>query len=121
VDAEAIHRALLNLIGNGLDAVEGRPDAYVQVDTMVVGDSILISVGDNGVGISADKLTDIFKPFVSTKGARGTGLGLAVSQKILREHGGDILVKSLPGEGSIFTLRLPVKSPHGVDSEPPTV
>jgi signal transduction histidine kinase len=63
--------------------------------------------------VSEDKLADIFRPFISTKGARGTGLGLAVSRKILREHGGDILVKSEVGKGSVFTIRLPLRSPLG--------
>jgi signal transduction histidine kinase len=53
---------------------------------------------------------------VSTKGSRGTGLGLAVSRKILREHGGDILVQTQPGQGSTFTLRLPLHSPLGHDA-----
>ena len=70
---------------------------------------------DNGIGIPPEKLSDIFKPFVSTKGAKGTGLGLAVSRKILREHGGDILVESQPGKGSRFMLRLPLKSPLSLD------
>jgi signal transduction histidine kinase len=121
VDAEAIHRGLLNLVGNALDAVEDRPDATVRVTTEMEpgGEFVRISVGDNGVGIPADKLADIFKPFFSTKGARGTGLGLAVSRKTLREHGGDILVASRPGAGSTFTLRLPVKSNHIADAPPP--
>ncbi len=54
---------------------------------------------------------EIFRPFVSTKGARGTGLGLAVSRKILREHGGDIVVESEVGKGSTFILRLPLRGP----------
>ena len=53
------------------------------------------------------------QPFVSTKGSKGTGLGLAVSRKVLREHGGDIVVRSQLGQGSIFSLRLPLKSPFG--------
>jgi signal transduction histidine kinase len=119
VDAEAIHRALLNLIGNALDAVDGRPDAAVQVETSAESDDwSLISVVDNGVGIPPEKLFDIFEPFFSTKGARGTGLGLAVSRKSLREHGGDILVTSRPGAGSTFTLRLPVRSLHANDAGP---
>ena len=68
-------------------------------------------------GIPPEKIVDIFRPFVSTKGARGTGLGLAVSRKILREHGGDILALSEPGKGSLFTLRLPLKSPLGFDPQ----
>jgi signal transduction histidine kinase len=66
-----------------------------------------VSVADNGPGIPADQLTRIFNVFESTKGARGTGLGLAVSQKILREHGGDIAVDSELGHGSRFTLAWP--------------
>ena len=57
-------------------------------------------------------MAEIFKPFVSTKGAKGTGLGLPVSRKILREHGGDILVQSQPGQGSLFLLRLPLHGTH---------
>ena len=71
---------------------------------------------DNGPGIPPEKLDDIFKPFVSTKGSQGTGLGLAVSRKILREHGGDIVVQSSVGKGSKFTLRLPLRSPLGGDA-----
>jgi signal transduction histidine kinase len=72
---------------------------------------VRILVQDNGPGIPAEKLQDIFRPFVSTKGSKGTGLGLAVSRKNLREHGGDILVESRLGKGSRFVLRLPLKSP----------
>ena len=71
---------------------------------------------DNGPGIPAEKLEDIFKPFVSTKGSRGTGLGLPVSRKILREHGGDILVQSVLDKGSKFILRLPMKSAFAGDA-----
>ncbi|HEX3314591.1 MAG TPA: ATP-binding protein, partial [Gemmataceae bacterium] len=70
---------------------------------------------DNGVGIPAEKLLEIFKPFVSTKGSRGTGLGLPVSQKIVREHGGELLVQSQSGAGSKFTIKLPIRSPLAVD------
>ena len=83
---------------------------------MLAGDWAEIRVADNGTGIPPDKLADIFRPFISTKGSRGTGLGLAVSRKILREHGGDILVQSQPGKGTKFILRLPVRSPLSADA-----
>lgn len=116
VDREGIHRALLNIVGNALDAVEERPNPQVSVGTRVSEQGwARIAVVDNGIGISPAKLGEIFKPFVSTKGAKGTGLGLAVSRKILREHGGDILVQSQVGVGSKFILRLPIRSPLSVD------
>ncbi len=117
VDPEGIHRALLNIVTNALEAFEGRKDPKVTVGTRVSleeGWARLIVV-DNGTGIEPAKLADIFKPFVSSKGAKGTGLGLAVSRKILREHGGDIVVQSQAGVGSKFTLRLPLKSPLSLD------
>jgi signal transduction histidine kinase len=121
VDPDGIHRALLNLLGNALDAVEDRPEAAVEVATKLEpdGDWMRVSVRDNGVGIPPDKLADIFKPFVSSKGSRGTGLGLAVSRKTLREHDGDILVQSEPGLGSTFSMRLPLKGPHHQDPVSP--
>jgi signal transduction histidine kinase/pSer/pThr/pTyr-binding forkhead associated (FHA) protein len=114
-DSEGIHRALLNVVGNALDAVEGRKDGEVRVTTEAEDDGewVRVVVTDNGSGIPPQKLADIFRPFVSTMGARGTGLGLAVSRKILREHGGDIEVESKAGEGSRFFLRLPLRSPLG--------
>src|SRR5213075_1762048 len=116
-DPEGIHKALLNIVSNALDAVEDRPAPQVGVQTVLEAEGtwVRINVIDNGVGISPQKQLDIFKPFVSTKGASGTGLGLAVSRKILREHGGDILVQSQPGRGSKFILRLPLKSPLSTD------
>jgi signal transduction histidine kinase len=112
-DAQGLHHALLNIVSNALDAVEERPDPRVGVATGLEagGDWVRILVQDNGPGIAAERLKDIFRPFVSSKGSKGTGLGLPVSRKILREHGGDILVESRPGKGSRFILRLPLKSP----------
>jgi signal transduction histidine kinase/pSer/pThr/pTyr-binding forkhead associated (FHA) protein len=116
VDPEGLHRALLNVVANALDAVEDRPQPHVTLGTRLAEEGWLkIVVRDNGGGIPKQKLSEIFKPFVSTKGARGTGLGLAVSRKILREHGGDILVQSQVGVGSKFVLMLPVKSPLSQD------
>ncbi len=115
-DAEGIHRALLNVAGNALDAVAEVAEPRVVITTALGSDGwFRLQVRDNGSGIPADKLPDIFRPFVSTKGARGTGLGLAVSRKILREHGGDIEVQSQPRQGSLFTLRLPARSPLAGD------
>ncbi len=111
-DQEGIHRAVLNIVGNALDAVDGRPNPRVAVQAILEpdGEWAKVIVVDNGPGIPADRIEDIFKPFISTKGSRGTGLGLPVSRKILREHGGDILVQSVIDKGSKFTLKIPMKA-----------
>lgn len=116
-DPDGIHKALLNIVGNAIDAVEGGEDPYVGVQTLMEagGEWVRIIVIDHGPGIELAKINEIFKPFVSMKGAKGTGLGLPVSRKILREHGGDIIVESKVNIGSKFILRLPMKSPILVD------
>jgi signal transduction histidine kinase len=112
-DAEGIHRAVLNIVTNALDAVEGRDGGTVRVSTSFAPETgmVAVAVADNGPGIAPDLLPQLFNIFESTKGARGTGIGLAVSQKIVREHGGDILVDSRPGEGARFTLEWPMIEP----------
>ena len=117
-DPEGLHRAVLNLVTNAVDAAEGRPGARVAVQALVEpdGEWAKVVVLDNGPGIPADRLEAVFKPFESTKGSRGTGLGLPVSRKVLREHGGDVVVQSVVGKGSKFAARLPVKSPLAADA-----
>jgi len=111
-DPEGVHRSLLNIVSNAMDAVEERESPRVAVQTILEADGewVRMIVLDNGPGVPVEKRDDIFKPFVSTKGARGTGLGLPVSRKVFREHGGDILLESQVGKGSKFILRLPLKS-----------
>jgi signal transduction histidine kinase len=72
---------------------------------------VRITVDDNGCGIPEEDLDKIFTLFVSHKGGRGTGLGLPVSQKIVKEHGGEIRVTSQVGKGSQFTIELPAVLP----------
>lgn len=117
-DPDGIHRAVLNLVTNAIDAVEDRPGAKVGLQVLLEPDGswVKVIVLDNGPGVPADKADDIFKPFVSTKGSRGTGLGLPVSRKILREHGGDIVVQSVLEKGSKFTARIPMKSAFAGDN-----
>jgi signal transduction histidine kinase len=130
-DPEALHRAILNVVTNALDACAASAEAATEdpehvepadpaatqlirparVEVSTEYDSGLgrlrVKVRDNGIGIPPEQLKRVFNAFVSHKGQRGTGLGLPVSQKILQEHGGDILVESEPGEGSCFTLQWP--------------
>jgi len=113
IDPEGIHRALLNIVTNAIDASEGAQDAHVIIKTEWDRDAsvVRISVSDNGVGIDPDEIPSIFQIFASSKGSRGTGLGLPVSQKIIREHGGKITVDSRPGQGATFTIELPMIKP----------
>ena len=118
-DPEGISRAVLNVVTNALDAVEERPDGAVTITTTADTAAGLarIVVTDNGPGMPAERLAEIFNLFVSTKGARGTGLGLTVSRKILREHGGDIRAESTVGTGSRFVLEFPLRlEPSGDDA-----
>jgi two-component system NtrC family sensor kinase len=110
-DPEGISRAVLNVVTNALDAVEGRPDPKISIVVSVdqAAGRVRITVTDNGAGMSSETLERIFNVFVSTKGERGTGLGLAVSRKILREHGGDIRATSREGVGSEFVMEFPAR------------
>ncbi|MFL5330652.1 MAG: ATP-binding protein [Gemmataceae bacterium] len=110
LDPEGIHRAVLNLVGNAIDAVESctAPKVTIRVAMNPDRQWLTIAVQDNGVGIEPERMAKLFRPFESTKGSRGTGLGLAVSRKIVREHGGDISVTSHPNVGSEFTIRVPL-------------
>ena len=75
------------------------------------GEYLLFHVRDTGEGIAPEHLSEIFQPFFSSKGSRGTGLGLAATRKVAREHGGDVAVRSTLGEGTVFTLILPADAP----------
>lgn len=112
-DSEGMHRAALNVVTNAIDACDKRDDGVVTVRTEHSPAEAIakIIVEDNGSGIPADQIENIFTLFVSHKGGRGTGLGLAVSQKILKEHGGRIVCESQVGEGSRFTLEFPATAP----------
>jgi signal transduction histidine kinase len=102
-------RTLQNLVSN---AVKYRRDVapHVRVQASRAGDYVRISVTDNGIGIDKAYFTRIFEVFQRLHGSEayeGTGIGLALCQRTVELHGGDIGVSSTPGEGSCFTIRLP--------------
>jgi len=109
LDVQAMQHALLNVLANGIDATEGVEGGSVSLAVVMDLDEghVGVEVRDNGPGLSAADLQEVFSLFYSSKGQRGTGLGLAVSDKILREHGGRIEVESRPGEGALFRLHWP--------------
>tara|TARA_Y100001934_G_scaffold248893_1_gene309853 strand:- start:3 stop:1787 length:1785 start_codon:yes stop_codon:yes gene_type:complete len=112
-DPDGMHRAVLNVVTNALDACEDVDGGHVTVSTAMSKEKKIVQViiKDNGSGIPPEEVDKMFTLFVSNKGSRGTGLGLSVSQKICNEHGGQIAVQSAAGEGSTFTLEIPMVLP----------
>ncbi|EFC0651574.1 two-component system sensor histidine kinase AtoS [Escherichia coli] len=109
-DRELLKQVLLNILINAVQAISAR--GKIRIRTWQYSDSQqAISIEDNGCGIDLSLQKKIFDPFFTTK-ASGTGLGLALSQRIINAHQGDIRVTSLPGYGAIFTLILPI-NPQG--------
>lgn len=112
VDADKLYDALLNLITNAIDAIPpGRDDGYVVVSTRWESgkDFVVLKVQDNGAGMTEETKRKLFNLFFSTKGDKGSGIGLSVTRKIIEKHGGRIDVESEPDKGATFTLLLPVK------------
>ena len=105
LDPEKIKQAVLNIIKNAQEALPG--GGRISVATSVQGECAVISIGDDGSGIATEDLPLIFEPFFTRKGA-GTGLGLSITQRIVEEHHGTVRVESAPGEGTRFTIELPL-------------
>lgn len=125
-DTGQLGQVLLNLLINARHAVDGAAEKTITVSTGVTGDEAWVQVSDSGCGIEPEHLTQVFTPFFTTKGEhgvgdspqrnqRGTGLGLSVSHSIVEQQGGRIAVASRPGEGSTFTVYLPI---HRDDETP---
>jgi signal transduction histidine kinase len=106
-DAYYLRQVIDNLVRNAREAMGDTPDARLRVMVERDAGQAVVSVADNGPGIAAEKLKDIFKPFHSTKG-KGMGLGLAICREIVEAHAGHIEVDSTVGEGTTFTVRLPL-------------
>ena len=108
MDPHAIHQALVNLLTNALEAVSPK-SGVITVRTRYLADrhEAQIIVSDNGPGIPPERQEEVFEAFWSTKGQRGTGLGLAVTRKIVQEHGGEVTLESTEGEGAAFVITLP--------------
>lgn len=112
-DAELIRQALVNLIVNGIQATKN--GGRVTVRTRLVDNGVEISIGDTGAGIPAEELDRIFKPFFTTK-HQGTGLGLSITKSIIDRHRGTLMVQSVVGRGTTFTIVLPQR---GYEPQPP--
>jgi signal transduction histidine kinase/ActR/RegA family two-component response regulator len=120
---EELREVLTNLVTNAVDAMPDGGRCTVRLASER--EWATVSVRDTGVGMEEDMRRRVFEPFFTSKGPRGTGLGLAVSWGIVTRHGGTIEVESVPGRGSTFVVRLPVPvalpdSVTGVTVAPPT-
>ncbi|NVL90408.1 MAG: GHKL domain-containing protein, partial [Desulfobacterales bacterium] len=113
LDPSGPHRCLLNLVTNAIDACTLDPqedkDWSVVMKTRNEGDVIRFDIVDNGMGMTKEVQEKFFERFFSTKGGKGTGLGLLVTRKIVNEHGGTISFESEPGKGTTVTMRFPYR------------
>lgn len=121
MDPTQVEQILVNLVANAADAMPGGGKLRIETSNIVVGDQdhhlevrvapgnyLLLSVSDNGTGMSDEIRRHIFEPFYTTKEVgKGTGLGLATVYGIVKQSGGDIAVRTAPGEGTTFSMYLP--------------
>ncbi|CUS82526.1 PAS domain S-box-containing protein [Candidatus Kryptonium thompsonii] len=105
-DCSQIHQVFLNIIMNAIQAIN--QNGLIEIETFLRDGYVNIKFKDNGIGILPEHIDKIFEPFFTTKEAgKGTGLGLAVSKRIIDEHNGKVEVESTPGKGTIFTVKFP--------------
>ncbi|MCX7718494.1 MAG: ATP-binding protein [Candidatus Sumerlaeaceae bacterium] len=109
IDPDGLNKAIMNLVSNSIDAFEGF-GGKITLSTAVVNGAIHIKVEDNGKGIPKDKIAKIFQPFFSTKGSKGTGLGLPMTKKYIEDMGGELKLESEEGRGTTFTIVLPLQA-----------
>ena len=109
---QEVGQVFMNLLVNAVQAIEG--DGTITVRTIAELDAVLVEIEDTGPGIATEHVARIFEPGFTTKGARvGMGMGLLIAGQIVDRHGGRISVASEPGQGSTFSVRLPLSLPSG--------
>ncbi len=116
--ADQVKQVLLNLLNNAVYACEG--GGSIKINTEAKNKNIVIQIQDNGKGITLEDIGYIFDPFFTTKPeVKGTGLGLSVSYGIIKRHGGRIDVESVPAQGTIFTIILPIEGSKDAEQSNP--
>ena len=105
---DQIKQVILSFIQNSADSISG--EGQITLTTEQQGSQLKIKIQDTGHGISEDDIENLFDPFFTTKAQQGTEFGLSVSYGIIRDHGGDIEVKSELDKGATFTINLPIKT-----------
>ncbi len=107
IDREEMKKALLNIMLNGIQATDSGGRLNVRSGTSADQKVLTIEIEDSGKGIPKERLSKIFQPYFSTK-EKGTGLGLSIAYRIISDHKGRVEVKSEPGKGTVFSVKLPV-------------
>jgi signal transduction histidine kinase len=108
MDESGLNRALLNLVVNANDAVKEKDSGIITISTFIDTQNHLnIGVSDNGCGIEPDRINNVFQLFFTTKGTKGSGLGLPMVQRFVESLGGTITVESKVDEGTTFNLNIP--------------
>jgi signal transduction histidine kinase len=121
IDAGYVHSALMNILENAMDACtrdSAKNDHEIVFGVRQDKKHIIFEVFDNGVGMDRATIEKIFTPFFSSKGRKGTGLGLYISNKIIQQHGGQIQIKSTPGQLTLFTIKIPKFVPKSIKNPP---
>jgi signal transduction histidine kinase len=114
-DTKKLERALYNLLLNACEAIPGQ-DGRINIDLREIQGGLQIRLSDNGRGIPESIRGKLFEPFISYGKENGTGLGLTVVQKIVQDHGGDVIVEKTSDEGTVFRITLPIISSSANDS-----
>jgi signal transduction histidine kinase len=112
LDPKGIHSVISNLVSNAIEAcqkVGGGEKHHITITGSIEHSRVVIRVIDDGTGMPEEVRQNLFKKFYSTKGMKGTGLGLVVTRKIIEEHGGTIRVQSELGKGSTFSVEIPLR------------
>lgn len=105
---DQIKQVFLNLLTNAADACH-QPGGVITISTWQDDERVAVAIKDTGLGIKPENMDLVFQPFYTTKPEiKGTGLGLSINHGIVKHHQGEIFIESRPGEGSTFTVMLPV-------------
>jgi len=116
IDPGSVHAALVNILENAVDACQrdtAKKSHTITLSVSQTGEGVSFNVEDNGAGMDRETQDKIFNLFYSSKGTSGTGLGLFISNTVVRKHGGQIRVASTPGVGSVFTIHIPAAKESG--------
>jgi two-component system NtrC family sensor kinase len=119
-DPAQIEQVLLALVMNAFDAMPRGGNVWLKTSFIAESNMVALQIRDDGSGIPDELLPRMFEPFFTTKGSKGVGLGLAISRNIVDRHNGKIEVQSKPGQGTTFTISIPVDAQRASTSAPAT-